>query len=299
MSVENFPYRGVDRPGKFQAEPTYRRNFDNVRASYYRIVQEIRAGRRLPPGRLFMSSHDFSGMERHGIKFNYAPFVNGVINDLKVTHEGYIGIEDEVDFGMSLADLYVGVREIRPVFSDFVLSSDSLADTMVGICASPKFPANLYGANLETSRDIRSSISLALRLLKMSLDSLSELNIDAGITHIPFMRSQQISTDGIDPLDVSQWTEVMAVRFSNGFDAFLDQSPAFFSNFGVLLKNYRQDLENLLEAYSLSYIFKNSDVSVFDMVGPYVFLDVILKITKHAVELRESLHLVNGMLSNS
>lgn len=297
MSVENFPYRRSlrNRMG-FPSDEVYISNFQRLQESYKARVKSVKAGRSPGPGRIFYTT---SGVDYHASKLSYQPFENSRLDDIIEACGEFSGIDSLIE---SEHSIYYGSsvdsEKLKNAISHLNSAVSSFTSSFIEICRNNKFPYNLYDMDMSASNDVRNLCLMNLQALEMGVAQFLDFASKQNVTRLPFIKQEEVITPTVFNTDVYDFADSMALRFSSGFENFLYSDPRVLVMLVNLLEIYQHDLRRFIQAFNMSDNFSGENVSIFDILGPYVFLDVILLITKHAVELREFAYISKKMIKN-
>lgn len=262
-------------------EPIHELNFLKIRKRVEMIFDRcIETGDPPGPGRIYYTDR-FCRAEATQ-RFQY-----GLFNDFIREIENYnFDFHEERD-GNFLVRPKSEDEELLSLYDNFeylFAHTEKMFDDCWRFFCSDTFPLNLYNEDMSvssafvTARDDLNRLNVGLRFVNDRI-LLSEV--------IPPTPENQRKSRIYDTnTDVVNSLSNLACFFSNDFFELYDKDELEATDLLRVYAIYKSMLEAFILIFSDKDVFGYKEVSKFDQINPFVFLETFLTLTKHVAELR-------------
>ncbi len=295
----------MDRLGEYQdgsrrhflSDEQYRTNFEYVADRYVNVVGNVRRTGNLPgPGRGFFD--DLFGVDSYRHRFNYDlrrelfDHLENKCEDFK----GLLGVGDRIQ-GLYFDGYSYGLNELVSVSHSLYLQSRNMFDVFHQISVTFDFPRNIYGLDMEINKNVFADVNQELEKLRMVVHDFNDLNPGAGVSNFPFQVEGESFFYG-DGTNVAMAADGLALEYDHYFEQFFGENRKSLARMGAVYVNYEDSLNKFIAEYRKVERL-GVEVSIFDVIGPFSFLQVFLVLLKHAAELRENSFIGHKLIKNS
>jgi hypothetical protein len=250
-------------------------------------------------GRSFYVSTSPEDKNEHVAKMDfyfYAYFYKSILDSVD-TYSGRIVVNQEripgmhvgADVAKLLEPFKVGINNV------YDISENIASELLLTLIHDKEFPNNIYDKKMRVDRELYDEIVQSLKLIKDALKRVADLNVGAGITHLPFQyeRSENLVCFNnflVDPIDK------VSVEFSTNFKDFV-KANRHFARMGSLFESYEKGFKHVIDVLEIAQI--NENILLVDDASPHVFLQALILIIKHVHEVRVNSFISRCMLDKS
>jgi hypothetical protein len=271
--------------------------FDELRNQYSDFVDKVMNGEHsLGPGRLFYES-PFA--RSHGQRFQYA-LVKSIVEDIYEADVFYNNVLCKVGEKLPPINInngYYNKDDVRHGFEILFSQASIQYDFLISLLKNDIFPMNLYDSSIKVTDNVRRTVLYQLRKTCLAVEILNENNLAGNTTSFPISINNNTNNIVSTCYSVVEQLESLAWDFSNNFGYFKSSEEKSISRLGSVYKKYATDLKLYNDSFSEIGDYRE-EVSIFNMIGPFAFLETILTLTKHAAELRANTYIAKSMFEN-